>query len=153
MTTSATLAVVGIGSAALSSLVTAGLIVLIARTWGPGFVETQLGHAGGALAAKVRAAVEEAADLVLPRIREQVREGFVSAADEALPRFRAELEGASEDALPKFREQVREGFKEALVDAASGGVIERAGEKLVERGGSVLETGLDILFGREDDHK
>ena len=53
--------------------------------------------------------------------------------------------------MPRFREQVRDGFKDALADAMRGSVLERAGEELARRGGSILETGVNILFGREDD--
>jgi hypothetical protein len=139
-----------IGTAALSSLITVGLVVLFARTRGPGFVEGVVGEAGDALASKVRSAVEEAADGQVPRLREQVREGCAAGADEALPRFRAEIDQAVEEALPRFRDQMREGFKEALVDVASGRVLETAGEKLVERGSSVVEAGLDLFFGKRE---
>jgi hypothetical protein len=48
---------------------------------------------------------------------------------------------------------VRDGFKDALADAMTGGVLERAGEDLARKGGSILETGANILFGREDEEK
>ena len=150
MITSGTLAAVMIGTASLSSLITVGLLVLFARTRGLDFVQAWVGDTGDVVATKVKGAVEEAADGQLPRLREQVREGFAAGADEALPRFRAEIDQAVEEALPRFRDQMREGFKEALVDVASGGVLETAGEKLVERGSSVVEAGLDLFFGKRD---
>ena len=51
--------------------------------------------------------------------------------------------------MPRFREQVRDGFKDAIADAMTGGVLERAGEELARKGESILETGIDILFGRD----
>lgn len=140
-------------TAVASSLLTVGLIAVVIRTVGRRMLETEVDEAAGALGARVRDAVEEAADAVLPRLREQVRLGFAEAADEALPRFRAELDAAADDVLPQFREQVRDGFKDALADAVTGGVLERAGEELARKGGSILETGLGLLLGRDDDEK
>jgi hypothetical protein len=121
--------------------------------WGRRLLDARVEEAGELLRGRVRAAVEEAAEAVLPRLREQVREGFAAGADEALPRFRAELDAAADDVLPQFREQVRDGFKDALADAVTGGVLERAGEELARKGGSILETGLGLLLGRDDDEK
>jgi hypothetical protein len=63
------------------------------------------------------------------------------------------LDAAAEEVLPRFREQVRDGFKDALADAMTGGVLERAGEELARKGESILETGVNILFGREEEEK
>jgi len=134
-----------------SSLLTVGVMVLVIRTAGRRMLETQVDEAGSVLGSRVRHAVEEAAESVLPRLREQVRQGFAEAADEALPQFRAELDAAAETVLPRFRQQVRDGFKDALADVMTGGVLERAGEELARRGGSILETGVNLFLGREDD--
>jgi hypothetical protein len=140
-------------TAVASSLLTVGLIAVVMRTVGRRMLETEVDEAAGALGARVRDAVEEAADSVLPRLREQVRVGFAEAADESLPRFRAELDSAAAEVLPRFREQVREGFKDALADAMTGGALERAGEELARRGGSILEAGFNVLLGRDEDEK
>jgi hypothetical protein len=147
------LVLVMLGTAVGSSVLTLGALVLVARIWGRQLLAARIDEAGDLLGSRVRTAVEEAADAVLPRLREQVRLGFAEAADEALPRFRAELDAAADDVLPQFREQVRDGFKDALADAVTGGVLERAGEELARKGGSILETGLGLLLGRDDDEK
>lgn len=140
-----------LGTAVCSSVLTLLALLLVGRVWARRVLDARVEEAGDALRGRVRAAVEEAAEGVLPRLREQVREGFAAGADEALPRFRAELDAAAEEALPRFRDQVRDGFKDALADAVTGGVLERAGEELARKGGSILETGANILFGRDKD--
>ncbi len=142
-----------LGTAVGSSVLTLAAVLLAARVWGKRLLAARIDEAGHLLGSRVRDAVEEAADAVLPRLREQVRQGFAEAADQALPRFRAELDAAAAEVLPRFREQVRGGFRDALADAMTGGVLERAGEELARKGGSILETGVNILFGRDDDEK
>ena len=140
-----------LGTALVSSGLTAVILILVVRLWGRRYLSMQLIEASDMMAVKLRTAVEEAADAVIPRIREQVEEGFGTAANEALPSFRAQLDEAAEAALPRFRKQVREGFKEALSDAVSGGVLEQAGEEIARKGGSILQTGLDLISGRQDE--
>jgi hypothetical protein len=140
-----------VGTAILSSALTVLFMAVAFRLWGKAYLAAQLAAGGDAMAAKVRAAVEQAAESVVPTIRQQVEAGFGAAADEALPRFRDELDEAAEAALPRFREQVRTGFKEALADAASGGVFGQAGEEIARKGGSILQTGLELLLGSEDE--
>jgi hypothetical protein len=142
-----------LGTAVCSSVLTLLALGLIGRVWGRRLLDARVEEAGELLRGRVRAAVEEAAEAVLPRLREQIREGFAAGADEALPRFRAELDAAAEEVLPRLREQVRDGFKDALADAMTGGVLERAGEELARKGESILETGVNILFGRDEEEK
>jgi hypothetical protein len=138
-----------IGAAVVvTALLTAALLAILGRR----FLRTRLDAAGDQLAAKVRMAVTEAVEEALPRVREAVAEGMGEAGEEILPRLRAEVEGgvrdAAEDALPQFREQVRDGFSEALASAVTGGVLGKAGEELVRKGGGVLDM---ILGTRRDD--
>jgi hypothetical protein len=149
--TTGQIVVLVLSTSVLSSLLTVALMAVVLRATLPRFISSRVEEAGEVVGARVRAAVEEAADAVLPRFVEQVRVGFGTAADEAIPRFRTELEEATEAALPKFRDQVREGFKEALSDAAAGGLIEKAGGEIARKGGSVLEAGLNLLLGLQDE--
>lgn len=88
-------------------------------------LDARMGTAGDEVAAKVRTAVVDAVDEALPRVRDEVARGVRDAADEALPRI---------------REQVREGVSEAIASAVTGGMIGKAGEELVRRGGGVLDA-------------
>lgn len=88
---------------------------------------------GDEIAAKVRAAVMDAVEEALPRVREEVEAGVRSGANES---------------LPQVREQVRDGVSEALAKALSGGLLGKAGEELVRKGGGVLDA---LLRPRTDD--
>jgi hypothetical protein len=140
-----------LGTAVCSSVLTLMALVLAARLWGRRYLDGLMSEAKEQFSEGLRGTVEEAAVAVMPWLREQVREGFAAGADESLPRFRAELDAAADEVLPRFREQVRDGFKDAIADAMTGGVLERAGEELARKGESILETGVDILFGRDQD--
>jgi hypothetical protein len=137
--------------AVVSGGLTALMLLLAFRLWGRTHLAAQLAAAGDIAAEKIRDAVEEVVESAVPRIREQVEAGFGAAADEALPRFRTQLDEAAEAALPRFREEVRKGFKEALGDAVSGGVLEQAGEEMARKGSSILQTGLELILGKEDE--
>ena len=138
---------------AAAVVATALLTIALLATLGSRFLRARMDAAGDQVAAKVRSAVLEAVDEALPRVREEVARGVGEAGEEILPRLRSEVEGgvrdAAEDALPQMREQVRDGFSEALASAVTGGVLGKAGEELVRKGGGVL----DILLGskREDE--
>ena len=140
-----------LGTAVCSSVLTLVVLVLVARLWGRRYLDGLMGEAKEQFSEGLRATVEEAAEAVMPRLREQVRQGFADGADAALPRFRAEFDAAADEVLPRFREQVRDGFKDAIADAMTGGVLERAGEELARKGESILETGVNLLFGRDED--
>ena len=140
-----------LGTAVCSSVLTLVALALAARLWGRRYLDGLIGEAKEKFSEGLKGTVEEAAEAVMPRLREQVRQGFAAGADDALPRFRAELDAAAEEVLPRFREQVRDGFKDAIADAMTGGVLERAGEELARKGESILETGVNILFGRDED--
>jgi len=107
-----------------TALLTAALLAIL----GSRFLRTQIDTAGDQVAAKVRTAVTEAVDEALPRVREAVEGGVRDAADGSLPRI---------------REQVRDGVSEAIASALTGGVLGKAGEELVRKGGGVL----DVLLG------
>ena len=107
-----------------TALLTAALLAVL----GSRFLRTQVDAAGDQVAAKVRSAVTEAVEEALPRVREAVEGGVRDAADGSLPRI---------------REQVRDGVSEAIASALTGGVLGKAGEELVRKGGGVL----DVLLG------
>jgi hypothetical protein len=96
-------------------------------------LDRRVGEAGDELAEKVRTAVSEAVEEALPTVRREVGGGVRDGADEALPRV---------------REQVREGVSEAIASAVTGGVLGKAGEELVRKGGGVLDA---LLRPRTDD--
>ena len=107
-----------------TALLTAALLAVL----GSRFLRTQIDTAGDQVAAKVRSAVTEAVEEALPRVRAAVEGGVRNAADGSLPRI---------------REQVRDGVSEAIASAVTGGVLGKAGEELVRKGGGVL----DVLLG------
>ena len=107
-----------------TALLTAALLAVL----GSRFLRTQVDAAGDQVAAKVRSAVTEAVEEALPRVRAAVEGGVRDAADGSLPRI---------------REQVRDGVSEAIASAVTGGVLGKAGEELVRKGGGVL----DVLLG------
>ena len=107
-----------------TALLTAALHAVL----GSRFLRTQVDAAGDQVAAKVRSAVTEAVEEALPRVRAAVEGGVRNAADGSLPRI---------------REQVRDGVSEAIASAVTGGVLGKAGEELVRKGGGVL----DVLLG------
>jgi len=149
---SVTAIVLLIGTAALlSALLTAGILLVVADRLLRRRLEGSAEHVGEVVAGKVRSAVESAVDEALPRLRSEVSGGVQEGASEVLPKVRREVESgvsdAAEELLPKFRSQVREGFSEALASAVTGGVLGRAGEELVRKGGNVL----DVLLGSRDD--
>jgi len=112
---------------------TALLTAALLATLGSRFLRTQIDTAGDQVAAKVRTAVTEAVDEALPRVREAVEGGVRDGADGSLPRI---------------REQVRNGVSEAIASAVTGGVLGKAGEELVRKGGGVLDA---LLGSRSDD--
>ena len=107
-----------------TALLTAALLAVL----GSRILRTQIDTAGDQVAAKVRSAVTEVVEEALPRVREAVEGGVRDAADGSLPRI---------------REQVRDGVSEAIASAVTGGVLGKAGEELVRKGGGVL----DVLLG------
>ncbi len=131
-----------------TALLTAAFLAIL----GSRFLRARMDAVGDQVAAKVRSAVVEAVEEALPRVREEVARGVGEAGEEILPRLRSEVEGgvrdAAEDALPQLREQVRDGFSEALASAMTGGVLGKAGEELVRKGGGVL----DALLGSRSDN-
>ena len=113
---------------AAAVVATAFLTAALLAIFGSRFLRAQIDAAGDQVAAKVRSAVTEAVEEALPRVREAVEGGVRDAADGSLPRI---------------REQVRDGVSEAIASAVTGGVLGKAGEELVRKGGGVL----DVLLG------
>ena len=144
-----------VGTAVLSAVCTTALLALLADRFLRSRIADQAGAAGDVVAAKVAGAVEATIEGALPRLREEVALGMKQGGEELLPRFRSEVEGGFSDAaerlLPQFREQVRQGFSDALTSAVTGEVLGKAGEELARKGGSVLDAGLDLLFGKRED--
>jgi len=151
---SMTAIVLSIGAAALlSALVTTAAVLFVANRYLRRRLDARAEQVGEVVAGKVRAAVEAAVSEALPRLRDEVSGGVQEGAAEMLPKVRHEVANgvsdAAEELLPRLRSQVREGFSEALASAVTGGVLGRAGEELVRKGGDVL----DILLGARDDDR
>jgi len=145
-----------VGTAVLSAVCTTALLAALADRFLRSRIADQAGSAGDVVATKVAGAVEASIEEALPRLREEVALGMEQGGEKLLPKFRSEVEGGFSDAaerlLPQFREQVRQGFSDAMASAVTGEVLGKAGEELARKGGSVLDAGLDLLFGnREDD--
>ena len=143
-----------IGAAALvSALLTTGVLLAVADRLLRRRLQDGAERAGDVVARKVRSAVEDAVEEALPRLRAEVGGGVRDGASEVLPKVRTEVEAGVSDAvvelLPKLRSEVRDGFSEALASAVTGGVLGRAGEELVRKGGNVLE----VLLGSRDDDR
>ncbi len=161
---------VGLCSGALSI----GLVVLVFRFWIRPKLDAHIDTASAIVAAKVRVAVAEAGDQLLPRFEKSVRTGFEQSADELLPRFRDEVksgfseaaddviprlraevgegvESGAQRVLPRLRHEVTEGVKDGLVGAIDPEVVARAGENVAKAGSSVIEKGLNLIFGHNDE--
>ena len=107
MTSSVQLLLFAAGVACLSTVLTAAVLALLVRLWiGPRF-RAHIDEASDIVAAKVRVAVSESGQQLLPQFKSSVRAGFSQSADEVLPRFRAAVTGGFQDAvveaLPRFR--------------------------------------------------
>jgi hypothetical protein len=113
-----------------TSLLTAALLAGL----GSRILRARIEGAGDQVASKVRNAVTDAVDEALPRVREAVEGGVRDAADGSVPRI---------------REQVRDGVSEGIASAVTGGVLGKAGEELLRKGGGVL----DAILGAGDDHE
>jgi hypothetical protein len=137
--------------AAFSSLVTVVVVWLVAR----GAIDRRFSGAADEIAARVRRAVEEGAEAVVPKIRDAVRSGLDESVARALPSVRSEVAAGVRDGadnvVPRVRDEVRHGVEEAIASAVTGGVIGKAGEELARKGGSVLNRILRGLDDREGD--
>jgi hypothetical protein len=136
-----------VAAALLSSLATVSVLWLVAKRT----IDRKLAAAGDELADRVRAAVEEGAEAVVPRVRDAVRSGLDESVASALPTVRdqvaAGVRDGAETVVPKVREEVRQGVEEAIASAVTGGVVGKAGEELARKGSSVLNR---ILRGMDD---
>jgi len=134
--------------AAGSSLLTLFVLWLVGRR----AIDRKLSQAGDEIASRVRAAVEEGAEAVVPKVREAVRAGLDESVVQAIPTVRNEVAAGVRDGadtvIPKVRDEVREGVEEAIASAVTGGAISKAGEELARKGSSVLNR---ILGGTDDD--
>ena len=164
----------GAGVASLSSVLTAALVIILVRLWIRPKFRAHIDEAGDSVAAKVRAAVSEGGEQLLPQFESSVRSGFSQSADELLPRFRDEVKGGFSDAadeilpklksevgegvesgaervLPRLRQEVTEGVKDGLIGVIDPEVVARAGENVAKAGSSVIEKGLNLFFGRDEE--
>jgi hypothetical protein len=134
-------------SALLSAFLTAGVLFIVADRLLGRRLEGSAEQVGEVVAGRVRAAVADAVDEALPRLRSEVSGGVRDGATEVLPKVRLEVENGVSDAadqlVPKLRSQVSEAISESLTGAVTGGVLGKAGEELVRKGGNVL----DVLLG------
>ena len=129
MVTTTSFVLITAGAVVATAMLTAALLGIL----GSRYLRARMDAAGDQVAAKVQSAVTEAVDEALPRIREAVEGGVRDGAD---------------GSLPQIREQVRDGVSEAIASAVTGGVLGKAGEELVRKGGGVLDA---ILGSRSDD--
>jgi hypothetical protein len=136
---------------ALAAILSSALTVLILWLAGRGAVDRRLAAAGDEIAARVRDAVEEGAEAVVPKIRDAVRSGIEESVAGAVPTVRSEVaagvEDGAETVLPRVRAEVRRGVEEAIAAAVTGGIVEKAGEELARKGSSVLNR---ILGGSDE---
>lgn len=134
-----------------ASVLSSGLTVLVIWLVAKRAVDRKLTSAGEEIAGRVRAAVEEGAEAVVPRIRDAVRSGFDESVASALPTVReqvaAGVRDGAESVVPKVRDEVRLGVEESIASAVTGGVVGKAGEELARKGSSVLNR---ILKGMDD---
>ena len=133
--------------AAFSSLVTVLILWLAARR----AIDRKLAAAGDEIASRVRSAVEEGAEAVVPKVHDAVKSGLNESVEAALPTVRKEVAAGVKDGaeavIPTVRREVREGVEEGIASAITGGVVGKAGEELARKGGSVLNR---ILRGLDD---
>jgi hypothetical protein len=131
----------------LSSLVTVAVAGFVVRR----LLDRRLAAAGDELAARIRAAVEEGAEAVAPKVREAVRSGLDDSVEGALPTVRDEVAAGvrdgAESVIPAVRDEVKKGVEEAIASAVTGGVVTRAGEEIARKGTSVLNR---ILGGTDE---
>jgi hypothetical protein len=132
--------------AVVSSVVTVLVLWLVARR----FIDARFATAGDEISVKVKAAIEDGAEAVVPKIRQAVRSGLDESVESALPTVRDEVaagvrEGA-ESVVPAVRDEVKKGVEEAIASAVTGGVVSKAGEELARKGSSVLNR---ILGGSD----
>lgn len=137
-----------VAASILSSVVTVLVLWAVARK----AIDRKLATAGEELAGRIRTAVKEGAEEVVPKIRDAVRSGLDTSVETALPTVRDEVasgvRSGAESVLPRVREEVRQGVEEAIASAVTGGVVGKAGEELARKGSTVLNR---ILRGMEDD--
>jgi len=160
--------------ACLSSVLTVALVALVVRIWIRPRFRAHIESASDTVAAKVRVAVAEAGEELLPKFEASVRAGFEQSAEQLLPRFREEVKGGFSEAadevvpqlkqevgdgveagvirvLPQVRQEVTEGVKDGLIGVIDPEVVARAGENVAKAGSSVIEKGLNLFFGRKEE--
>lgn len=127
-------------TAVLTAVLTTSLLLLVGGRLLRSRLASVIDNAGDVVAAKVRRAVLDAVEEVLPRVRREVARGVGEVG---------------ESILPRLREQVRSGITEGVASAVTGGAVGKAGEEIVRKSGSVIDAGLDLLLGlrRSDDHE
>ena len=120
------------GTALMTAVVTIGLMWFVGGRLLRSRLATTIDNAGDVVAARVRRAILDAVEEVLPQVRREVAEGVGEAG---------------ESILPRLREQVRSGITEGVASAVTGGAVSKAGEEILRKSGSVIDAGLDLLLG------
>ncbi len=131
-----------VGSAVGSSLLTLALAAALIRWRGRRWLERSSDVAGARIAGRLRATLDEAADEVTGRAATRIRSELGD-----------ELAGRADELMPRLREEIHHGFRDALSDVLGARTLGRAGEELARRGASVVEAGLGLLLGRDDDSR
>jgi len=87
-------------------------------------------------------------DQLLPKLRDEVKQGVLDAGEELLPQFEGRVKAgaidAGSDLLPEFRQNVRDGFNDALKDATGAQVLEDAAKTVSK----TVENGINTLLGK-----
>jgi len=120
------------GTAVMTAVVTTGLMWFVGGRLLRTRLASTIDNAGDVVAARVRRAILDAVEEVLPQVRREVAEGVGEAG---------------ESILPRLREQVRSGITEGVASAVTGGAVSKAGEEILRKSGSVIDAGLDLLLG------
>lgn len=120
------------GTAVMTAVVTTGLMWFVGGRLLSSRLASTIDDAGDVVAARVRRAILDAVEEVLPQVRREVAEGVGEAG---------------ESILPRLREQVRSGITEGVASAVTGEAVSKAGEEILRKSGSVIDAGLDLLLG------
>lgn len=82
------------------------------------------------------------------KVKGRLQQELDELGDVLKGKLREGVEEAGRELMPELRDEVREGFKEALAQAMAGDIIEQSAKTAVQRGSSMVETGLRFLMGQ-----
>ncbi len=83
------------------------------------------------------------------KLKERLKAELDELGDAMKERLRAGVLEAGRELKPEFRDEVREGFKEALASAMAGDLIEQSAKQAVQKGSTIVESGLRFLMGNQ----